>query len=58
VSAVDDPVAVTVALCQSTAYCTSHGHSCSDAPASDLMTAADSEIIPMTRSAIGLRSWS
>ena len=57
-SAVLDPTEVMAELCQSTAYAIIHGQRRADAPESIRMAAAVSEMRPMMRSAIGLRSWS
>ena len=57
-SAVDELGEEIVELCQSTAYATMCGHSRADAPESSFTVAAISEMRPMVRSAIGLRSWS
>jgi len=57
-SAVDDPAEPMVALCQSTAYAMSQGQSFGDASVMSRIDVATSEMTPITRSAIGLRSWS
>ena len=57
-SAVDEPAEPIVELCQSTTYAMIHGQKPAGEPDEARTAEAVSEMRPITRSAMGLRSWS